>query len=84
MINPFPDFTMVDNSNNHSSSITPMATSQVCCQTQWHWVICCEGENPESHWSIEHTSTKRVLADPLTKGLPPNGLREHTIDMGIW
>jgi hypothetical protein len=27
--------------------------------------------------SFEHISTEKMLADPLTKGLPPNVFREH-------
>ena len=34
-------------------------------------VICYKGENLESYEIIEHQSIKQVLADPLTKGLPP-------------
>jgi hypothetical protein len=34
--------------------------------------------------SIEHISNKQVLADPLTKGLPPSAFKEHTVDMGLW
>ena len=33
--------------------------------------------------SLEHISTKRMLADPLTKGLPPNVFREHVAGMGL-
>ena len=29
--------------------------------------------------SLEHISTERMLADPLTKGLPPNMFREHGV-----
>ena len=29
--------------------------------------------------SLEHISTERMLADPLTKDLPPNMFREHGI-----
>jgi hypothetical protein len=31
-----------------------------------------------------HISNKKVLADPLTKGLPPSVFTEHTVDMGLW
>ena len=31
--------------------------------------------------SLEHISTEKMLADPLTKGLPPNVLREHLAGM---
>jgi len=33
--------------------------------------------------SLEHISTKKILADPLTKGLPPSMFREHVADMGL-
>ena len=33
--------------------------------------------------SLEHISTKKMLADPLTKGLPPNVFREHIASMGL-
>ena len=33
--------------------------------------------------SLEHISTKEMLADPLTKGLPPSVFREHLADMGL-
>ena len=33
--------------------------------------------------SLEHISTKKMLADPLTKGLPPNVFREHIAGMGL-
>jgi hypothetical protein len=33
--------------------------------------------------SPEHLSTKKMLVDPLTKGLPPNMFREHLIGMGL-
>ena len=29
--------------------------------------------------SLEHISTEKMLADPLTKGLPPNMFREHGV-----
>jgi hypothetical protein len=32
--------------------------------------------------SIEHISTEKMFADPLTKGLPPNVFREHVAGMG--
>nr|AAP46197.1 putative gag-pol polyprotein [Oryza sativa Japonica Group] len=32
---------------------------------------------------IEHISTKSMLADPLTKGLPPNLFKDHVAGMGI-
>jgi hypothetical protein len=34
--------------------------------------------------SLEHIRTKEILADPLTKGLPPNVFREHLAAMGLW
>ena len=33
--------------------------------------------------SLEHVSTKKMLADQLTKGLPPNVFREHLAGMGL-
>ena len=33
--------------------------------------------------SLEHVSTKKMLADLLTKGLPPNVFREHLAGMGL-
>ena len=33
--------------------------------------------------SIEHIRTNSVLADPLTKGLPPKVFHEHTAHMGV-
>ena len=31
--------------------------------------------------SLEHISTEKMLADPLTKSLPPNVFREHVASM---
>ncbi|KAG8056507.1 hypothetical protein GUJ93_ZPchr0002g23482 [Zizania palustris] len=33
--------------------------------------------------NLEHISTKKMLADPLTKGLPPNIFQEHVAGMGL-
>jgi hypothetical protein len=33
--------------------------------------------------SLGHISTKKMIADPLTKGLPPSMFREHLADMGL-
>ena len=33
--------------------------------------------------SIEHIGTNSVIADPLTKGLPPKVFHEHTAHMGV-
>ena len=33
--------------------------------------------------SLEHIRTKDMLADPLTKGLPPNVSKEHLAGMGL-
>ena len=33
--------------------------------------------------SLEHIRTEKMLADSLTKGLPPNVFREHLADMGL-
>ena len=32
---------------------------------------------------LEHVKTSKMIADPLTKGLPPNVLREHLAGMGL-
>jgi hypothetical protein len=41
-------------------------------------------EKIEDHTiSLEHISTKQILADPFTKGLPPNVFKEHVADMGL-
>ena len=33
--------------------------------------------------SLEHISTEKMPADPLTKVLPPNVFREHVAGMGL-
>jgi hypothetical protein len=33
--------------------------------------------------SLEHISTKKMIVDPLTKGLPPSVFREHLAGMGL-
>ncbi|KAL1119720.1 hypothetical protein V6Z11_D01G120200 [Gossypium hirsutum] len=33
--------------------------------------------------SIEHIGTNSMIADPLTKGLPPKVFHEHTGHMGV-
>ena len=33
--------------------------------------------------SIEHIATNSMIADPLTKGLPPKVFYEHTTHMGV-
>jgi hypothetical protein len=33
--------------------------------------------------SLEHISTKKMIADPLTNGLPPSVFREHLAGMGL-
>ena len=32
---------------------------------------------------VEHISTKSMLADPLTKDLPPNVFKEHVASMSL-
>jgi hypothetical protein len=32
---------------------------------------------------LEHISTKKMIADPLTKGLPPIVFREHLVSMAL-
>jgi hypothetical protein len=33
--------------------------------------------------SLKHISTKKMIADPLRKGLPPSVFTEHLADMGL-
>jgi hypothetical protein len=33
--------------------------------------------------NLEHISTKKMLVDPLTKGLPSNMFNEHAVGMGL-
>jgi hypothetical protein len=33
--------------------------------------------------SLKHISTKKMIADPLTNGLPPSVFREHLVGMGL-
>jgi hypothetical protein len=33
--------------------------------------------------SLKHISTKKMIVDPLIKGLPPSVFREHLADMGL-
>jgi hypothetical protein len=33
--------------------------------------------------SLEHINTKKMIVDPLTKGLPPSVFREHLAGMGL-
>jgi hypothetical protein len=33
--------------------------------------------------SLEHISTKKMIVDPLTKGLPPSVFREHLADIDL-
>jgi hypothetical protein len=33
--------------------------------------------------SLEHISTKQMLADPFTKDLPPNVFKDHVAGMGL-
>jgi hypothetical protein len=34
--------------------------------------------------NLQLVSTKKMLVDPLTKGLPPNIFREHLAGIGLW
>jgi hypothetical protein len=34
-------------------------------------------------FSLEHISTKQMLVNPFTKGLPPNVFKEHVVGMGL-
>jgi hypothetical protein len=33
--------------------------------------------------SLKHISIKKIIVDPLTKGLPPSVFREHLVDMSL-
>jgi hypothetical protein len=33
--------------------------------------------------SLKHISTKKMIVNPLTKGLPPSMFREHLVGMGL-
>jgi hypothetical protein len=33
--------------------------------------------------SLEHIITKKIISDPLTKGLPPRVFRKHLVNMGL-
>jgi hypothetical protein len=33
--------------------------------------------------NVEHRRTNEMLADPLTKGIPPNLFKKHFLDMGL-
>jgi hypothetical protein len=33
--------------------------------------------------SLEHISTKKMITDPITNGLPSSVFREHLADMGL-
>jgi hypothetical protein len=70
---------MVDSSNNHLSS-----------SLQWQQVKCAAKHIEIKLYVVKEKiwyhikSIEQVLADPLTKGLPPSAFREHTVDMGLW
>ena len=32
---------------------------------------------------IEHISTESMIADPLTKGMPPKYFKNHVVQMGL-
>ena len=32
---------------------------------------------------IEHISTKLMIVDPLTKGMPPLKFKDHVVNMGL-
>jgi hypothetical protein len=41
-------------------------------------------ERVQDHtFNLEHISTKKMLMDPLTKGLPPNIFHEHVAGIGL-
>jgi hypothetical protein len=74
---------MIDNNNNHLSSFAPMTTSQCAAKHIDIKIIRCKGESPELYWKHWAYKYEQMLADPLTKCLPPTVFREHTVDMGL-
>jgi hypothetical protein len=69
---------MVDSSNNHLNSL--LLWQQVKCAAKYIYIkLYVVKERVQNH--IE--SIEQLLADPLTKGLPPSAFREHTVDMGL-
>ena len=32
---------------------------------------------------IEHVNTELMIADPLTKGMPPKNFKDHVVRMGL-
>ena len=32
---------------------------------------------------IEHVNTELMIADPLTKGMPPKNFKDHVVQMGL-
>jgi hypothetical protein len=81
--NLYPKLIMVVNSNNHLSSCSHDNKSSVLPNT-FTLKLYVVKEKVQNHTkSIERKSNKQILADPLTKGLPPNVFREHTVDMGL-
>jgi hypothetical protein len=69
---------MVNSSNNHLRSW--LLWQQVKCVAK-HIDIKLYVLKEKVWNHIE--SIKQVLADPLTKGLPPSAFREHIVDMGL-
>jgi hypothetical protein len=46
--------------------------------------INCDKEKIQNHTiSLEHISTKQMLIDLFTKGLPSNVFNEHVVSMGL-
>jgi hypothetical protein len=47
------------------------------------WFYVVKEKIQDQTISLEHISTKKVITDPLTKGLSPSVFREHLVDMGL-
>ena len=45
--------------------------------------VIVKEENQKHRVSIEHIGTDMMIADPLTKGLPPKTFSGHVVEMGI-
>ena len=76
---------MVDNSNIPFKCIVSYSNMSSVLPNTLTMSYMLQKEKIQNHFNeIEHISIEQVLADPLTKGLPPSVLREHAVDMGLW
>jgi hypothetical protein len=47
------------------------------------WFYVMKEKIQDQTISLEHISTKKMITDPLTKGLPPSVFREHLAGMSL-